>query len=137
MRAATERIIAAQPMLGTLAADPSLRGVARTLKLVAEGMERGDARRDLAQLAAALTALGDAAEAATAGRIAPLDWSRLFTGRAPEPLALRRFVLVRPALDYSGLAPAERRRRTIRDAVARLGLTDGGRRARPPDRRAR
>ena len=31
LRATTERIIAAQPLLGTLAADPSLRGVARTL----------------------------------------------------------------------------------------------------------
>ena len=84
------------------------------------------ARRDAAQLASALAALGDAAEAATAGRIAPLDWSRLFTGRAPEPLALRRFVLVQPALDYSGLAPAGAAIATIRDAVARLGLEDGG-----------
>ena len=124
VRAATERIISAQPMIGTLAADPSLRGVAQTLKLVAEGVERGTPGADVAQLAFALTALGDAAEAATAGRIAPLDWSRLFTGRAPEPLALRRFVLVRPALDYSGLAPASAAIATIRDAVARLDLED-------------
>ena len=111
VRAATERIISAQPMIGTLAADPSLRGVAQTLKLVAEGVERGTPGADLAQLAVALTALGDAAEAATPGRIAPLDWSRLFTGRAPEALALRRFVLVRPALDYSRPRPGERRHR--------------------------
>jgi hypothetical protein len=123
VRDATERIIAAQPMLGTLASDPSLRGVAKALELIAEGMQRDEPEGDVGQLAAALSALAAATESAEAGRVAPLDWTMLFTGRDPEPLALRRFVLVRPALDYSGIAPAGAATATIREAVARLGLT--------------
>ena len=123
VRSATERIIAAQAMLGTLAADPNLRGVGRALELIAEGMEKRDLALDTAQLTNALGELGAAAEAALAGRVAPLDWARLFTGREPSALALRRFVLVQPALDYSGLAPAAAAIAAIREAVARLDLT--------------
>ncbi|MBX9701610.1 MAG: MMPL family transporter, partial [Acetobacteraceae bacterium] len=123
VRDATERIIAAQGMLGTLAADPTLRGVGRALELIAEGMEQRDLAFDTAQLTNALTEIAGAAEAALAGRMVPLDWQRLFTGRAPEALALRRFVLAQPALDFTGLAPAGAAIGAIRDAVARLELT--------------
>lgn len=123
VREATERIIQAQPMLGTLAADPSLRGVGRVLELVAEGMEKNEPLTDPTQIANALGELTLTAEAAAEGRFVPLDWSRLFTGRAPEALALRRFVLVQPLLDYSGLAPAAVATNTIREALARLDLT--------------
>jgi hopanoid biosynthesis associated RND transporter like protein HpnN len=122
VRDATERIIAAQPLLGTLAADPSLRGVARAVELVAEGLARREG--DPAQLRPALGALAGAAEAAAAGRVAPVDWAALFTGRAPEPGALRRFLLVRPVLDFGALAPAGAATEAIREAAARLGEAD-------------
>ncbi|MBV1798937.1 hypothetical protein [Siccirubricoccus sp. G192] len=70
VRGATERIISAQPMIGTLATDPSLRGGVWTLNLVAEGVERAAPRADQVQLADTLSALGDAAEAAAAARAA-------------------------------------------------------------------
>ena len=124
---ATERIIAAQAMLGTLAADPSLRGVARALDLIAEGMEKRDLTLDATQVANALGEFAAAAEAAQQGRVAPVDWQRLFTGQAPDAMALRRFVLVRPQLDFSGLAPAAAATDAIREAVRGLRLaTDTG-----------
>jgi hopanoid biosynthesis associated RND transporter like protein HpnN len=122
VRSATERIIAAQAMLGTLAADPSLAGVSRALERIAEGMERDETSIEPAQLILALDGLAGAAEAALAGRVAPLDWSKLFTGRDPEPLALRRFVLVQPLPDFSGIAPSRAATEAIREAIARLGL---------------
>ncbi|NOG69994.1 MMPL family transporter [Roseicella sp. DB1501] len=121
LRATTERIIAAQPLLGTLAADPSLRGVARTLELLAEGLQRGEG--DPAVLRPALEALATTVEGTAAGRFAPLDWSRLFTGKPPDPLALRRFVLVQPVPDYGALAPVAAATSAVRAAAARLGLT--------------
>lgn len=121
LREATERIIAAQPMLGTLAADPSLRGVARTLELVAEGLVRGEG--DPAVLRPALGALAATAEGAAAGRFVPLDWATLFTGRAPDRLALRRFLLVKPVPDYGALAPVAAATEAVRSDSARLGLT--------------
>jgi hypothetical protein len=123
VRDATERIIGAQAMLGTLAADPSLRGVARALEVIAEGIGRGETVTEPAPLADALGTLAATAEAARAGRLVPLDWTRLFTGQDPAPLALRRFVLVQPALDYGDLAPAGVATAAIREAAARLGLT--------------
>ncbi|RAI58025.1 MMPL family transporter [Roseicella frigidaeris] len=121
LRATTERIIAAQPLLGTLAADPSLRGVARTLDLLGEGLQRGEG--DAGLLRPALGALATTAEGAAAGRFAPLDWSRLFTGQPPDPLALRRFVLVQPVPDYGALAPVAAATAAVRAEAARLGLT--------------
>jgi hopanoid biosynthesis associated RND transporter like protein HpnN len=123
VRATTERMIAAQPLLGTLAADPSLRGVGRTLELVAEGLARGEG--DSQVLRPALAALAGSAEAAADGRIAPLDWARLFTGQAPDPLALRRFILVKPVPDYGALAPVAAAVEAVRAAAAQLGLNAG------------
>ncbi|MBL6078046.1 MMPL family transporter [Belnapia sp. T18] len=120
VRQTTERIIAAQPLLGTLAADPSLRGLATALGLILQGIERGEAK--LSDLAAPLSALTPAAEAAASGRTAPPDWSALFTGRTPDPQALRRFVLVRPRLDFSALSPGATAADAIREAASRLGI---------------
>ncbi|TDH61603.1 hopanoid biosynthesis-associated RND transporter HpnN [Dankookia rubra] len=121
VRATTERMIAAQSLLGTLAADPSLRGVGRALDLVAEGLKRGEG--DPQVLGPALAALAGSAEAAADGRFLPLDWARLFTGQAPDPLALRRFILVKPVPDYGALAPVSAAVDAVRAEAARLGLT--------------
>ncbi|MCK8786439.1 MMPL family transporter [Roseomonas sp. NAR14] len=120
VRSITEQLIAAQPLLGTLAADPGLRGVASTLDLVLEGVKRGDTT--LESLAAPLRELAGTAGEAAEGRLRPLDWSRLFTGRAPSALELRRFVLVQARLDYAALSPGEAVTEGIRAEARRLGL---------------
>ncbi|MBD0270318.1 MAG: MMPL family transporter [Acetobacteraceae bacterium] len=120
-RQVTERLIAAQPLLGTLSADPTLSGVGRAVELIAEGVERGEG--DPATLIPPLRAFQDAATAAASGRVPPFDWAALLTGRALDPLELRRFVLLRPVPDYSALAPVSAATAAVRDAVAALGLT--------------
>jgi hopanoid biosynthesis associated RND transporter like protein HpnN len=121
VRETTERIIAAQPLLGTLAADPSLRGLGTALGLVLVGVERGDAK--LADIAVALQALAPTAEAALAGRLRFLDWGALFTGREPSILETRRFVLAKPRLDFANLSPGAAAGEVIRDTAAALHLT--------------
>ncbi|MEJ0069568.1 MAG: hypothetical protein WDO24_13490 [Pseudomonadota bacterium] len=100
----TERIIAAQPLIGSLAADPSLRGMFGALALVLEGVRHGQA--ELSALDRPFPAIAAAIEGVLAGKPVPLSWSTLFTGRAPDPAELRRFILAQPALDYSALSPA-------------------------------
>ena len=73
LRSATERIIAAQPMLGTLAADPSLRGVAKGLQLAADGILRDEPIALPEQLAEAMRAIATSTEAAVAGRVKPTN----------------------------------------------------------------
>ncbi len=121
VRRVTERLIAAQPLLGTLAADPTLAGVGRAVELIAEGIERGEG--DPATLLPPLRALAGAATAAAAGPVPPLDWTALLTGRAPDPLELRRFVLFHPVPDFSSLAPTAAATAAVREAASSLGLT--------------
>ncbi|MDI3309121.1 MAG: MMPL family transporter [Acetobacteraceae bacterium] len=116
-----DRIIAAQPLLGTLAADPSLRGVAQALGLMLQGVEQGETQ--LSTLGPALHAVDGAAAAAVAGKVEPPDWGTLFTGREAGPMELRRFVLVQPKLDFSALSPGAAAEDAIRDTIARLNLT--------------
>jgi hopanoid biosynthesis associated RND transporter like protein HpnN len=120
----TERLIEAQPLLGTMAADPSARGVAEVARLMAEGLARGEA--EPARLEAPLAALADAAEAALAGRVAAPDWRALLTGRAPRPAELRRFVLIQPSLDYGQLSAGAAASEVVRAEAARLGFAERG-----------
>ena len=120
VQAITEQLIAAQGLLGPLAADPSLRGVADLLRLMGEGLARGEA--EPARLAAPLAAFANAAEAALQGRVAAPDWARLLTGQAPRPLELRRLILVQPALDYEQLSAGAAATQVIRAEAERLGI---------------
>ncbi|MBV8650720.1 MAG: MMPL family transporter [Alphaproteobacteria bacterium] len=116
-----DQLISAQPLLGALAADPSLRGLFSAISLATEGVKRDEIK--LSSLDAPLTALADSVEAATAGKPHHLSWENLFTGRAPQPQELRHFVLVQPVLDYSALEPGLKATTAIRAAAQQLGLT--------------
>ncbi len=115
------QLIAAQPLLGTLAADPSLAGVFGTLDLLAKGALHGDIAAGT--LDRPFNAVSDAIESTLKGRYAPLSWQTLLSGRSPDQRELRRFVLVKPVLDYNALEPGERATRAIRMDARELGLT--------------
>jgi uncharacterized protein len=115
------QMIAAQPLIGTLAADPSLRGIFSALDLLAQGAARGEVAAG--PLAAPLDAVAAAVTNAEAGRFAPLSWQTLLSGRKPLKRELRRFVLVQPVLDYDALEPGARATEAVRTAAAALGLT--------------
>ena len=125
-----DRTVDAQPFLGQLAADPSLRGLFAALTLVAEGAERGVSAAGLspamAQFHAGLSAAAD-------GHATPLSWETLLAGKLAQQAGRFRFVTVKPALDYSslqpgGLASAEMRRIAatlpyVRTGQARMRIT--------------
>jgi hopanoid biosynthesis associated RND transporter like protein HpnN len=116
-----DQLIAAQPLLGPLAADPSLRGLMDALALVVRGAAQSDASID--DLARPFGVLADTLEAARDGRVAPLAWRSLMTGQPPDRRELRRFVLAHPKLDYGSLEPGWRAIQTIRRIAAESGLT--------------
>jgi hopanoid biosynthesis associated RND transporter like protein HpnN len=117
----TEDLIAGQPLLGTLAADPSMRGLMTALSLSAEGIRRHEA--ELADLERPLTVLAATLEAAAAGQATSLSWRSLITGRTPSQRELRRFILVQPKLEFEALQPGERATHAIRTAALGAGLT--------------
>ena len=121
VRRDTSDLISAQPFLGTLAADPTLRGVLRALSQSLEGVRLGKAKLD--DLSPALAAIADALEALANGKTAAFSWRTLITGRAPEPSELRHLVSIQPVLYFGDLQPAGKATAAIREAASRLGLT--------------
>jgi uncharacterized protein len=121
VRRDTSDLISAQPFLGTLAADPTLRGVFRALSQSLEGVRRGKAKLD--DLSPALAAIADALQALANGKTAAFSWRTLVTGRAAEPSELRHFVNIQPVLHFGDLQPAGKATAIIREAASRLGLT--------------
>ena len=115
-----DQLIAAQPLIGSLAHDPSLRGLFDALALFVTGA--GKDRDAVNRLNPTLTAIAERIEAVLAGRAQPLSWRQLMTGRGPDPRARRRFVLTRPVLDFSTLEPGARATDEVRRLAASLAL---------------
>ncbi len=116
-----DQLISAQPLIGTLAADPSLRGVFEALDLAAQGVVHGDIEPK--EIDGPLSAVAQASAAALAGKREPLSWQAMMTGRTPEPLELRRFILTQPKLDYDDVEPGAPATAAIHEAARQLGLT--------------
>src|SRR6266446_6577745 len=115
----TADLISAQPFLGTLAADPTLRGVFRTLSQSLEGVRLGKAK--LEDLEPAFAALADAFELLAQGKTPAFSWRELIAGRPPKLSELRRFVNIEPVLNFGDLQPGGKATAVIREVA--LGLT--------------
>src|SRR6266849_7435331 len=120
VRRNTAELISAQPFLGTLSADPTLRGVFRTLSQSLEGVRLGKAK--LEDLKPALAALADALERLEKGKSPAFSWRELIAGRPPKLSELRRFVNIEPVLDFGDLQPGGKATAVIREVTSSLGL---------------
>jgi len=121
VRQTTEQLIRAQAFLGTLAADPSLRGLAQALGFIPQGVEDGSiAFKDFAK---PLSLLAGTIDGLLEGRPASFSWNALMTGEAPKSRELRRLIRVSPVLDFDALEPGAAASETIRKEAAALGLT--------------
>ena len=112
------QLIAAQPFLGPLAADPSLRGVMTALQTLALGVQSGSAK--LSDIDKPVTGLTAAMQSAAQGRPTYFSWQALFS--AGPVVSARKFVLVRPRMDYSALEPGAQASDAIRQTAAQAGL---------------
>ncbi|MGO8917873.1 MAG: MMPL family transporter [Stellaceae bacterium] len=117
----TAQLIKAEPCLGTLAADPTLRGVLGAISQSIEGLRLG--KTTLEDMKPAMVAISGALDAVAQGKRPAFSWRRLITGREPEPSDLRRFVNIQPVLDYNDLQPGGKATKAIRETIAKLGLT--------------
>lgn len=121
VEATTQQLIKAQPFLGPLAADPSLRGVMDALSTVLLGAAQGQAK--LSDIDVPMQRFGEVLAAAAKGSTDYLSWRALVTGRPPRPEELRRFIEVKPKLFYGQLQPGRRASDAIRANAAELGLS--------------
>lgn len=103
-----------------MASDPSLRGLANTVALMAKGAGAGQASPQ--ELAAPLGGLADALQSLNRGKPQFFSWHDLVTGRAPDERELRHVILIDPVLDFARLEPGKLPTEAIRATAARLGL---------------
>ena len=117
----TQGLIQAQPFLGGLAADPSLRGVMGTLATTLLGVEGGQAK--LADIDGPITAFSKTLSDVLAGKPAYFGWSALMGGPQLGPSRTRRFIEVQPRLNYQDLMPGQAATGAIRAAARKLDFT--------------
>jgi uncharacterized protein len=112
-------------LIVTLARDPSLRGLTQSLSFVMTGIQGGLLKLD--DIPDALGIFSDAIEDVVAGRAAPFSWHALLNGHTTRPDERRRFIEVRPVLDYSALEPGRKANDAIRKAASTLPTELGAR----------
>lgn len=124
-----DRVVAAQPLIGSLAADPTLRGLFAALNLALDGVARGET--DMATLERPLAAIADTVDSVLAEAPRKLNWRELITGRAPESAGLRQIIVAQPRLDFTALSPGAESAQAVRAIARELGLVpEGGARVR-------
>jgi len=117
----TQQLIKAQPFLGGLASDPSLRGIMTNLNTVLLGVGAGQAK--LADIDSAMTRFAGVFDAAAHGKTEYMSWRSLITGAKPKPEEIRRFIEVKPRLDFNALEPGLEANDRIRAEARALNIT--------------
>ena len=110
-----DKLIAAQPLLGHFAQNPSLHGLAGMLS---HGLE---SEAPPAGFQAALQHITTSLAALNAGQLQPPDWHEIF-GLQSIAAPHNRYLLVRPVVDHSLLKPADDALAALRHTLAELGL---------------
>jgi len=118
----TDWLTRADALIGTLAADPSLRGTLDALSLGIIGVQRKEVKLD--DTTQSLTMAADAVEAILAGQPASFSWRVLVSNKPAEPRDLRRLIEVQPMLDFAALEPGRAATDAIRQTAANQRLAE-------------
>ncbi len=110
-----------QPFLGALAREPTLPGLSSLLR---RALKRKDSESGL-ELTPVLERLSEAVEAENAGRFHRLSWQSLMHTGGERGSAARRYVLVKPKLDFNELFPSGPALERIRSLTSSLDLVPG------------
>ena len=117
-----ERLTEAEPFLGTLSRDPSLRGLFSVLKRAFDE-PLTTANQDL--LSKIFNGISDIIDAQLKGQVSPPFWREELLNDAIDPKDIyRSFILVKPNLDFTSLEVGGGGMKTIR-TLARELQTDG------------
>ncbi len=110
----------ADPLIGTLAEDPSLRGILEAMSMVLIGVRRGNVKLD--DMAWPLTTAADTLEAVEADQPASFSWQALLSGKPATAADKRRFIQVEPVLDFTALQPGRAATEMVSQLAADLNL---------------
>ena len=117
LRTISDRLTEAQPVLGTLARDPSTRGISTLISLFAEGISRKDI--DPITVEPIIATLNGLIEGAIKGS-APRPFQT--EGASSSIVPNRTFLMAKPILDFTDLTPGQAATNAIRLAAKDLNL---------------
>ncbi len=109
-----------QPFMGKLIQDQSLTGLFSMMEDAMEAVIDGEE----VELAPVFEKLSEAFRARADGRFYQVSWQELMLGRDSTFDERRRFIIVRPSLDFTELFPGEAAIREIRGIAQGLGLVE-------------
>jgi len=116
----TQQLTSAQPLLVRLAANQSLGGLMEAIQLGIMGIRAGQLKIDDA--VRPMNLLSEAVDNVLAKRPAVFSWRELLNGKPSEPGELRKFIEVKPVLDFSELEPGRAASTAIRQAASQLNV---------------
>jgi hopanoid biosynthesis associated RND transporter like protein HpnN len=123
IKKAVSGLIGAQPILSNLAADPSLRGIMKSLLFSAELVQSRKIKLD--QLVWPLSLAENTLNGVLSGQPAWFSWQELLQGHSLAVGERRHFIEVAPKLDFKALQPGKTATDGIRRAAADLNLGEG------------
>src|SRR5262252_10118367 len=116
----TKKLGEAKPIIQTLAQDSNLRGLTTALNYGLIGARMKQYTLD--DLSGTLNMVSDTLDEVIAGRPASFSWRAMLNGRPPTSDERRRFLEIRPVLDYAALMPGKVATDAIRQAVVDLDI---------------
>jgi hopanoid biosynthesis associated RND transporter like protein HpnN len=118
----TQQLAAAEPLVGSIATDPSLRGLTDALVSVLAGIKRGQVKLD--DVTKPFDTISETLERFAKTGTATFSWREMING-GPLPASDKRaFLQVLPILDFQALEPGKAATDAIRQAAADLNLTE-------------
>ncbi|MGD0491328.1 MAG: MMPL family transporter [Steroidobacteraceae bacterium] len=114
------QLVKVQPFLGSMASDPSLRGLANTLSLTMQGVTHDQAAPEA--LRTPIRTLADALQGLAMGKPRFFSWRTLITGHIPDERELRHIILLDPVYDFTQLQSSRSPIRAVRDTARELQL---------------
>src|SRR5713226_6418068 len=116
----TKKLGEGRPVIQTLAQDSNLRGLTTALNYGLIGARMNQYTLD--DLAGTLNMVSDTLDQVVAGRPASFSWRAMLNGRPPNSSERRRFIEIRPVLDFTALTPGKAATDAIRQAASDLDI---------------
>src|SRR6478672_4236603 len=121
----TKKLGEAKPVIQVLAQDSNLRGLTTALNYGLVGARMNHYALD--DFAGTMNMVSDTLDEAIAGRPASFSWRAMLNGRPSTTSERRRFIEIRPVLDFAALMPGKAATDAIRSAAADLTTQYGAR----------
>ena len=111
------------PLLAQLAGDPSLRGLGKFLQILGYSAQQG---RELSGFSPFLDELTRVVDAHAKGTDAQFRWSEFLGTGGDKRQGNRKFIILKPVLDFSSLEPAEKAMAEARKIAEDPEIQSGG-----------